>query len=69
MGVDVHRSASEQLEGAPECLVCTHGRVTAEDWALFVEAMAIHHGIDVGDQFRPGYLRGSTLSGAGRFAA
>lgn len=35
MGVDLHTTISEQLEGKPQCRLCTHGRPTKEDWRLF----------------------------------
>lgn len=36
MGVDLHTTATEQLNGTPECRICTHGRVGRKDWELFV---------------------------------
>lgn len=35
MGVDIHNTVTDQLNGAPECRLCTHGLVTESDWALF----------------------------------
>jgi hypothetical protein len=57
MGVDVHRSMPEQMDGLPECLCCTHGVVTAADWDLFVEAMMIYHKVDLAEQPMPNWLR------------
>lgn len=46
-GIDAHRSAKEQLEGAPECIHCTHAPATLSDWILFCDLMDTHHGIRV----------------------
>lgn len=35
MGVDIHHTASEQMSGAPECALCTHGQASMADWILF----------------------------------
>ena len=34
-GIDLHNSVSEQLQRASQCRLCTHGRPTVEDWAVF----------------------------------
>jgi hypothetical protein len=52
-GVDVHTTATEQLAGRPECLMCTHGPADRAAWLLFVDAMRQHHGIHVPDQLIP----------------
>lgn len=42
-GVDVHRSAEEQLEGRGQCLDCVpHG-----SWPYFVTSMLKHYGVEV----------------------
>lgn len=46
-GIDVHRSACDQMAGKPECLMCTHVAADQAGWILFVEAMREHHGVDV----------------------
>jgi hypothetical protein len=46
-GIDVHTTATAQKNGAPECLYCTHGKATAEDWETFREKMKTHHDVDV----------------------
>lgn len=46
-GVDVHRTVTEQLAGADQCLHCTHEAAGAEEWRAFREAVLMHHGIDV----------------------
>lgn len=52
-GVDVHRTATAQLAGEPECLVCTHGPADRGTWLLFVDAMQQHHGVRVPEHFSP----------------
>ncbi|RGE40953.1 hypothetical protein DZC30_19590 [Comamonas testosteroni] len=46
-GIDVHRSATELLDGASQCLHCTHTRPDNADWLKFCELMLKHHGIEV----------------------
>lgn len=46
-GMDVHRTASDQMAGAPQCLHCTHVRPTQADWLQFCSLMKEHHGIVV----------------------
>jgi hypothetical protein len=46
-GMDVHRTVTEQLAGAGQCLHCTHKPATEKDWRLFVALMHEHYGIDV----------------------
>jgi len=36
-GMDVHRTATEQMAGGRECLFCTHGKPDAEEWTKFRE--------------------------------
>lgn len=36
-GLDLHNSVTEQMQGKPECRLCTHGWVNQQDWALFRE--------------------------------
>lgn len=57
LGVDVHRSVTAQLAGEPECLVCTHGKVTPAEWALFVDAMAEYHKVVIEDRHMPKFLQ------------
>jgi hypothetical protein len=57
MGVDLHNSITEQLGGAPQCRLCTHGRVTTEDWQMFRDKAAEWWGVDVpADAFNQQYL-------------
>lgn len=37
MGIDLHNTVSEQMNGAPECRLCTHSQATIADWNLFRE--------------------------------
>lgn len=44
-GIDVHNSATVQMEGAKECLFCTHAPAGPAEWHLFRTKVAQHHGI------------------------
>lgn len=46
-GIDVHRTASAQLAGEGECLMCTHAPADHASWLTFVDAMQEHHGVTV----------------------
>ena len=46
-GMDIHRTGTEQMEGKGECLYCTHGKPTYEDWRLFVQKMYAHYKIEI----------------------
>lgn len=46
-GLDVHRTVTEQLQGASQCLHCTHEPPTHADWVLFCHLMREHFGIQV----------------------
>lgn len=46
-GIDVHRTVTEQLSGADQCLHCTHGAAGEPEWQVFREAVLRHHAIDV----------------------
>lgn len=48
-GIDVHTTLSEQLDGAPQCLYCTHHPATEADWQDFRRAMKQHHGVIIPD--------------------
>lgn len=50
MGIDVHRPPDIK---AGECLHCTHGPVTVEDWYVFVAKMKEHHGVTVLQRYMP----------------
>lgn len=42
MGIDIHQPPEN---GGSECLHCTHGIVTREDWDVFVVKMLGHYGV------------------------
>lgn len=46
-GMDVHNTVAAQMEGAPQCLKCTHEPATEKTWTQFVAAMREHHSIVV----------------------
>ncbi len=46
-GLDVHRTVSDQLAGASQCLHCTHHPANAEDWELFCQLIYEHFGIEI----------------------
>ncbi len=51
-GIDVHRPLNEQAtEG--QCLYCTAGEVTKEDWETFKREVLRHHGVTVTDKYKP----------------
>jgi hypothetical protein len=47
MGVDLHNTVTEQMQGAPECRLCTHGRPSVKEWDLFREKAAEWWGVSV----------------------
>lgn len=55
-GIDVHRDIESQVSGQPQCLYCTHERVTADDWRRFKAAMLEFHHVDLSDQPLPLWL-------------
>ncbi|ATF90433.1 hypothetical protein [Burkholderia gladioli] len=46
-GIDVHRTVTEQIAGAGQCLYCTHEATGKGDWHEFRAAVLKHHAIDV----------------------
>ncbi|MNR71685.1 hypothetical protein D3C71_23170 [compost metagenome] len=46
-GIDLHTTATQQLEGASQCLYCTHGTAGPQAWQDFRERMQAHYGINV----------------------
>ena len=38
-GIDIHRTATDQIEGAPQCLHCTHEAPSHHDWLTFCDLM------------------------------
>ncbi|MBQ68890.1 hypothetical protein CL689_02390 [Candidatus Saccharibacteria bacterium] len=49
MGIDIHSTVAEQMNGASQCDLCTHGRVTSEDWATFRKEALARWGIEIPD--------------------
>lgn len=46
-GLDVHATATDQINGAIQCLHCTHAPAGPIEWKLFRRLMQQHHQIDV----------------------
>lgn len=46
-GMDVHTTFTQQLQGASQCLHCTHSAPAHADWLLFCDLMFRHFGIAV----------------------
>jgi hypothetical protein len=46
-GLDVHKSAVDQLAGGSECLHCTHEPAGPAAWTEFRQQMQLHYQIDV----------------------
>ena len=46
-GMDVHRTVTEMLNGAPECLNCSKGRAGPAEWRKFCAEIKRHYGITV----------------------
>lgn len=62
-GIDLHNTVTEQMAGAPECRLCTHGATTIDDWNLFREKALEWWGVDVpADAISIEKLKGSTSS-------
>lgn len=59
MGIDIHMSFSAQRETGVECLQCTHGETTAQDWETFKAGMLTHYKIVVTDKHKPKRFRAS----------
>lgn len=47
MGIDLHNTLTEQLAGAPECRLCTHGAPTVNDWHMFRAKALEWWGVDI----------------------
>ncbi len=46
-GIDVHRTVTERIARAGQCLYCTHEAVGEGDWHDFRAAVVKHHAIGV----------------------
>jgi hypothetical protein len=62
-GIDIHRTVTEQMQGAGQCLHCTHEPAGAAEWRVFRDEIKAHYGIVVPEdaiEFLPS--RRSTLT-------
>lgn len=59
MGVELHNTVTEMLQGRPECRLCTHGKPTEDDWALFRRKAEEWWGVDVPDSAIDPHLLGA----------
>lgn len=46
-GVDVHNTVTDQLNGAPECLWCTHGKPDYRTWQDFIAKVRDQFGLTI----------------------
>lgn len=59
-GIDVHNSTTDQLEGKPQCLYCTHTKPTLKDWITFRQKVLEHFSIELPlnlIKFKPTYIK------------
>ena len=49
-GMDIHRTVTEQLAGAGQCLRCTHEKPSHKEWLEFCALMQLHYGVTVDSQ-------------------
>lgn len=54
-GIDIHNEL-RHMAAKGQCLDCTHGRPTLDEWKRFVEGMKKHHDVDVSEDYRPRWL-------------
>lgn len=47
MGVDLHNTITEMMQGMPQCRLCTHSKPSAQDWQLFRDKAKEWWGVDV----------------------
>lgn len=59
-GIDVHKTAAEQVESGTQCLLCTHGRPMLADWETFQAAMLKFYGTEIANTLMPGWVKGDT---------
>lgn len=68
MGVDLHNTVTEQMRGMPQCRLCTHGKPSKSEWAMFREKVLEWWGIDIPtDAFDENLLGESTGVIGGNF--
>lgn len=58
-GIDIHTSAQEQMDGGPQCLLCTHTKPTALEWVMFCQKVEGIYGVIIPDNIRPKFLGAS----------
>ncbi len=46
-GMDVHRTVTEQMNGQPQCLKCTHEAPGLDQWIEFCDLMEKHYKVIV----------------------
>jgi len=44
-GIDIHTTATEQMQGKGQCLYCTHHTATYEDWLIFCEKLKLYYSV------------------------
>ena len=58
-GIDIHNSATKQMETGIQCLYCTHTEATAVDWNNFRQKVKQYHDIELPldlIKFKPVYI-------------
>ncbi|MCQ8279836.1 hypothetical protein NFI95_15435 [Acetobacteraceae bacterium KSS8] len=55
-GIDLHTTITEQMNGASECLDCTHEKPGLVEWRRFQRGTLDHYGIMVADDHMPRFL-------------
>ena len=50
IGIDLHNTITEQMAGSSQCRLCTHRKVTADDWELFKDKAFEWWGVIVPNQ-------------------
>lgn len=53
LGIDNHTSTEEQLNGASQCLYCTHGKTDINDWLTLKLKVNEIYGVHVPEQLSP----------------
>jgi hypothetical protein len=56
-GVDIHKTADEQMKTGTQCLDCKAGSTTRADWEHFKSTMLRIYGADIEDKYMPEFLR------------
>ena len=46
-GMDIHTTLEEQLNGADQCLMCTHGKSNEEEFNSFCDKVKELWGVDI----------------------